>query len=162
MVLFQGACIFVVTAPMALPGPACLFTQQLPLLPLGRSTLPPDTSTFPTHCCAVNTFPVPVLIFAMSTPLLVCHQKYHSSQSSYLHPMLPCPASLTQPAGADPQPYLAGNSFATETGWLSSFLDIWLFFPRAPLMQLIPALTGVQQLLYAHAGKEVRGRPVGG
>lgn len=72
--------------------------------------------------------------------------------------MLPRHSSLTPPPGADPQPYLAGNSFATETGWLSSFLDIWLFFPRAPLMQLIPALTGVQQLLYAHAGEEVGGK----
>ena len=56
-------------------------------------------------------------------------------------------------AGAEPQPYLAGNRFKPQGGWLSSFIDVWLFFPRAGLLQLIPAMAGLQQLLYAAAGK---------
>jgi hypothetical protein len=36
---------------------------------------------------------------------------------------------------------------------MSSFLDVWLFFPRAPLLQLLPSMTGVAQLAqYGNAG----------
>jgi hypothetical protein len=60
--------------------------------------------------------------------------------------------------GAEQQPYLAGNQFGPGgpnglSSWLSSFLDVWLFFPRIPLLQLMPAMTpGLQQLMYGAAG----------
>jgi hypothetical protein len=50
------------------------------------------------------------------------------------------------PPGASPQQYLAGARFkpsegsssssSSSGGWMSSFLDVWLFFPRAPLLQV--------------------------
>lgn len=55
--------------------------------------------------------------------------------------------------GAEPQPFLSGPTFGSEGGdWLSSLLDVWLFFPRAGLLKLLPAMSGVQRLQYGYAG----------
>jgi hypothetical protein len=54
---------------------------------------------------------------------------------------------------------LAGNQFGPSesnrlTSWLSSFLDVWLFFPRISLLQLLPAMTpGLQQLMLGATGE---------
>lgn len=51
-------------------------------------------------------------------------------------------------------PVLAASPAPGSLLSLLLVFDEWLIFPRTPLLRLLPAMTGLQQLLYAYAGKQ--------